>query len=67
MKPIAYTYDADQHCPDHAAERFGTDEHGNVYGTDTEGNEVHPVFSWEETDDSYCSECVYEEVRNRNR
>jgi len=48
--PIAYTYEADHHCEDCAAARFGRDEHGDITGTDSEGNEVGAVF---ETDEWY--------------
>lgn len=54
--PIAYTYDADYHCPGCAESRFGRDP---VYGSiaitsagvpclDSEGNEVGAVAPWNE-------------------
>lgn len=43
-KAIAYTYEADWHCPDCTAARLGED----CQGVDREGNEVHAVFSWDE-------------------
>lgn len=52
MITIAYTYEADYHCPACATKRFGT-AHGKVIGTDDEGNEVHPVF---DTDEWYASD-----------
>jgi hypothetical protein len=48
---IAYTYEADYHCPDCAIERFGQQE-GRSWAredaTDNEGNGVHPVFASDE-------------------
>lgn len=48
--PIAYTYEADHHCPDCAFKRFGRDEHGFVPedATDGEGNPVGAVAPWDE-------------------
>lgn len=46
--PVAYTYEADYHCPGCAEERFGLDTHSEVSGEDREGNPVHAVFSWNE-------------------
>lgn len=68
---IAYTYDADVHCPDcanhHAVigmlERqpplqLNTDEHGLAYDlVDREGNHVHPVFSTDEHGFTHCGDC----------
>ncbi len=66
---IAYTYDADIHCPACAYRLFGpgresvpapglTDEHGIPYRTlDREGNAVHPVFSTDELYDTHCGDC----------
>jgi hypothetical protein len=62
---IAYQYDADQYCPPCTALAHGPegglrlsadepelDEHGvRLYALDSEGNEVHPIFS---TDDDWC-------------
>ncbi|MDR0779312.1 MAG: hypothetical protein LBF16_01260 [Pseudomonadales bacterium] len=59
---IAYTYEADVHCPDCTSDRFGPnsaydrlhlpgdfDEHAVPYdATDREGNPIHPVFSTDE-------------------
>ena len=48
--PIAYTYEADYHCPECAFERFGMDENGFVPedATDDEGNSVGAVSPWDE-------------------
>ena len=68
---IAYTYDADVHCPDCAAHdaaagvlrrepplSLDVDEHGLAYGLiDGEGNPVHPVFSTEEYWVYACGDC----------
>lgn len=42
--PIAYTYEADHHCEDCTAARFGPD----CEGIDREGNAVGAVFSGDE-------------------
>lgn len=46
--PIAYTYEADHHCETCAEARFGRDEHGEITGTDNEGNEVGAMAPWDE-------------------
>lgn len=46
--PIAYTYEADTHCPDCAATRFGCDENDFITGTDGEGNPVGVISPWDE-------------------
>ncbi len=50
LDPIAYTYDADYHCPGCAFARFGQDENGFVPedATDDEGNPVGAVAPWDE-------------------
>lgn len=55
---IAYTYDADTHCPDCARERFGTDKNGYVPDSaeDSEGNPVGAVFADSEWFDYYATE-----------
>jgi hypothetical protein len=47
--PIAYTYDADYHCPDCAESRFGLDDDGfiGVDDEDSEGNPVGIVSPWD--------------------
>ena len=42
--PIAYTYEADNHCPRCAEERFGPD----CEGIDNDGNSVGAIFPWDE-------------------
>jgi hypothetical protein len=54
--PIAYTYDADFHCPECAEKRFGFDKSGFITGTDSEGNEVGVVAPWDEWADLSYSE-----------
>lgn len=68
---IAYTYDADVHCPDCAAHdaavgilrrepplTLDVDEHGLAYDLiDREGNRVRPVFSTDEIPWQHCSDC----------
>ena len=49
--PIAYTYDADVHCPDCALERFGCDASGFIAGEgaeDSEGNAPGALAPWDE-------------------
>lgn len=48
--PIAYTYEADYHCPPCAFARFGKDEHGTVpeSARDGEDNPVGAVAPWDE-------------------
>lgn len=55
MRIIAYTYEANYHCPDCTRDRFivrgaVSDESGVPFGAkDREGNTLHPVFSIDET------------------
>ena len=42
--PIAFTYEADHHCPRCTVARFGPD----CEGTDGEGNPVGALFPWDE-------------------
>lgn len=59
--PIAYTYEADVHCPGCAVRRFGHDENGFVPedAVDGEGNPVGAVAPWDERDPAgaYCGTC----------
>lgn len=55
MRPIAYTYEADVHCPDCARQRFPasytseSDLHGvKIDATDNEGNPIHAVMPYDE-------------------
>lgn len=55
-----WAYDADIHCNICKHKRFGDD----AYAKDSEGNEIHPVFSWDELDTEYpvcCGDC-FEEI-----
>ena len=67
---IAYTYDADVHCPDCADAAYAagwlvrSGRHGEYDGhglpmslIDSEGNPVHPVFSTDEHEFTNCSDC----------
>jgi len=47
---LAYTYEADHHCPECAFARFGQDEHGSVPedAVDGENNPIGAVFPWDE-------------------
>ena len=52
-EPIAYTYDADTHCPACAEERFGRGADGFIASSgseDSEGNPVGVIFPWGEID-----------------
>ena len=58
MNIIAYTYEADIHCPSCAELRFDREELAHGLATDHEGNEVHPVFSTDEIqEDTVCGDC----------
>jgi len=48
--PIAYTYEADAHCPACAIARFGADELGFVpeSARDRNGNPIGAIFPWTE-------------------
>lgn len=50
LDPIAYTYEADYHCPDCTEEAFGRNEGGFIAedAEDGEGNPVGAVFCWDE-------------------
>lgn len=67
--PIAYTFEADYHCPACTEERFGRSETGFIAGesTDSEGNAVGVMFSWGVDSDHvesgvYCGDCGAEIV-----
>jgi hypothetical protein len=53
---IGYAYDADIHCVDCASRRFrGTEDRD---ATDSEGNEVHPIFDTAEDHHlDHCGDC----------
>ena len=62
--PIAYTYEADYHCPACAEAKFGLDSNGYITGIDFEGNNVGVVAPWDEwyqldygTQTLNCSNC----------
>lgn len=73
MRVVAYTYEADVHCPACTYQRFGRhilpqyqqdecpelcDEHGIVLdATDSDSNPVRPVFSTDEHDFTHCGDC----------
>lgn len=71
MRVIAYTYDADVHCPGCANEdanvgilhrepplQLGVDEHGLAYDLmDKEGNRITPVFDTDEDQDGVFTHC----------
>jgi hypothetical protein len=53
--PIAYTYEADHHCPDCTYKRFGADSDGWIAMQDNgescvdgEGNPVGALLPWDE-------------------
>lgn len=56
---IGYAYEAAFHCEDCTRDRFpeADDEFSNV--TDSEGNDIHPVFAGDEHDPQgeYCDTC----------
>ena len=58
MDPIAYTYEAAEHCPTCAERRFGVDDRDEITGTDNEGNEVGAVFDPFEDRNMVCGTCA---------
>lgn len=55
---VAWTFDADYHCIACAEQRYPQLAIFNAVVLDREGNECHPVFSWEEGwEDSGCGDC----------
>jgi len=56
--PIAYTYEADMHCPACARARFG-DALDDPDTEDSEGNPIGAIAPWDETDadGEYCGDC----------
>lgn len=72
--PIAYTFDADIHCPNCTRERFGRCSHGFIACpddahdpmtyTDSEGNTVGIIAPWDEIETPVscgtCSELILE-------
>lgn len=67
MKIIAYTYEADVHCPQCARQYFKPgefiaigqlDEHCiDSEQLDREGNRVHPVFDIDDVEFTHCGDC----------
>lgn len=65
MEPLAYTYEASEHCLQCAFNRFGRDENGYVPGNaqDSDMNPVGAVFEPFEDRDMTCGTCnesIYE-------
>jgi len=68
-KIIAYTYEADVHCPACTRARFKDQKLDGLSNddfdqhwlrqdlVDREGNPVHPVFDTDETDFTHCADC----------
>ena len=67
-EPIAYTYEASEHCPHCTLARFGCDTAFIEEATDREGNFVHAVMPWEAFEDRamVCGTCgdIIHEVLN---
>lgn len=71
MRIIAYTYEADVHCPACSRSRFWRhrlshkpaaphdyDRNGiDIKQVDREGNPIHPVFDIDEHDFTHCGTC----------
>ena len=66
IKVIGYTYEADEHCPKCAHERFAEQSQGGlldehdipIYAIDREGNTIMPRFNTDDVfDDVYCGSC----------
>lgn len=65
--PVAYTYEADIHCPDCTEMRFGRNKDGYIALTDNgaaiednEGNGVGAIFIWDEYHEEWCGDCGVE-------
>jgi len=61
LTPIAYTYDADVHCPACAEHKFGRGPGGWIAEDceDSEGNPVGVVAPWDEWEgDMWCGTCL---------
>lgn len=56
---LAWTYEADIHCASCARKRFG-DALDNPDTEDSEGNPLHPVYSWNMEQQEYCGDCLEE-------
>lgn len=59
--PVGYAYDAALHCEACARARFGAALDDGT-AVDSEGNEPHPIFSWDEGDahGEHCDDCSEE-------
>ena len=57
--PIAYTYEASEHCPNCAAARFGRDERGFIAENsfDADSNPVGAIFEPFDDRDMVCGTC----------
>ena len=56
---VGWTYDADMHCNSCAIAQFGESALFADDTRDSEGNPLHPIFSWSErNDDDYCGDCL---------
>lgn len=54
----AWAYDADIHCHSCALIRFGSAALNDSSAVDSEGNEPHPIFQWDELGDlEHCGDC----------
>lgn len=60
-----FVYEAGHHCVDHTIARFGEDALNDPLTEDNEGNPISACFVWDDCDDGYCDECLYEEVQAR--
>lgn len=53
MQALAYTYEADVHCPACTIARFGRDKSGRAWppedARDREGNPLGAIFPWDDT------------------
>lgn len=54
---IGYAYEADVPCTDCAEDRFGVPALWHGTATDREGNEIHPIFASDESQDDHCGDC----------
>jgi len=56
---VGYAYDADWHCVDCTAARFGRAVYElNFEAEDSEGNPVHPILLGDLEGDEVCGDCL---------
>ena len=54
---VAYTYEADIHCPACTVARFGPEPRDGYTVTDSEGNTPKPIFASDQDETLTCGDC----------